>query len=129
MISGRFGDNGELLFDIELIANNSDRFSIEALLDTGFTNGWLAINSQDLESLEWSLIAPRIEMGTAGGEEFFAIYQGKIVIDDKEIVIPVYAGDRISETLLGSRWLEIMELVVKKPKQILTLGFCDRQST
>ncbi|MBN3880367.1 MULTISPECIES: hypothetical protein [unclassified Nostoc] len=54
MISGSFGDNGELFFEIQLVAAaNNDKFSVEALLDTGFTDGWLAINTQDLEVLEW----------------------------------------------------------------------------
>ncbi|MEH1936865.1 MAG: hypothetical protein V7L14_24800 [Nostoc sp.] len=49
MIAGSFGDNGELLFEIELVAANDEKFSVEALFDTGFTDGWLAINTQDLE--------------------------------------------------------------------------------
>ncbi|NES92254.1 MAG: aspartyl protease, partial [Okeania sp. SIO2B9] len=32
------------------------------MLDTGFTTGWLAINSQDLEALQWPLVAPDIEI-------------------------------------------------------------------
>jgi clan AA aspartic protease len=60
MISGSFGDNGELLFEIELVAANNDKFSVEALLDTGFTDGWLAINTQDLEVLEWSRLRKNI---------------------------------------------------------------------
>jgi predicted aspartyl protease len=45
MIEGRFTDDKELLFDIELVAINGEKFPIEALLDTGFTDGWLAINT------------------------------------------------------------------------------------
>ena len=37
MISGEFGENGELFFEIELIADNGEFFPIEVLLDTGFT--------------------------------------------------------------------------------------------
>jgi predicted aspartyl protease len=44
---GSFGDNGELYFEIQQVARNGDEFSIEALLDTGFTDGWLAINTQE----------------------------------------------------------------------------------
>jgi len=36
-------------------------------------------------------------------------------------IIPVHAGDEIPETLLGSQWLEIVELVVNKSKEILTI--------
>ncbi|MBC1194763.1 aspartyl protease [Microcystis aeruginosa BLCCF158] len=121
MIVGRFGENGELLFEIDLIAANGEQFTIEVLLDTGFTTGWLAINSQDLEALQWTLIASQIEMQTARGKEFFDLYEGQVIIDGKEFIIPVHAGDEIPETLLGSQWLEIVELVVNKSKEILTI--------
>jgi predicted aspartyl protease len=51
MMNGRFGDNKELFFEIELVAANNEKFYVEALLDTGFTDGWLAIEAQDLEAL------------------------------------------------------------------------------
>jgi predicted aspartyl protease len=44
---GSFGDNGELFFEIQLVAVSGEEFSVEALFDTGFTDGWLAINTQD----------------------------------------------------------------------------------
>lgn len=50
MISGRFGERGELFFEIDLIASNGDIFSVEVLFDTGFTTGYLAINFQDIEA-------------------------------------------------------------------------------
>lgn len=62
MIVGKFGDNGELFFEVQLIADNNEQFLIEALFDTGFTTGWLAINSQDLEGLKWSIIIPKISI-------------------------------------------------------------------
>jgi predicted aspartyl protease len=65
MIAGSFGDNGELFFEIRLVDRSGLELEIEALLDTGFTNGWLAINTQDVEALGWSLIAAQIEMATA----------------------------------------------------------------
>ncbi len=34
MIAGRFGENRELLFEVELMASNNERFSVEVLLDT-----------------------------------------------------------------------------------------------
>ncbi|MEC4812535.1 MAG: hypothetical protein SAK29_04565 [Scytonema sp. PMC 1069.18] len=43
MISGRFGDNKELFFEIQLVTANGEEFLVEALFDTGFTDGWLAI--------------------------------------------------------------------------------------
>ncbi|BBD66653.1 hypothetical protein NIES4072_60730 [Nostoc commune NIES-4072] len=121
MIAGSFGDNGELLFEIELVAANDEKFSVEALFDTGFTNGWLAINTQDLEVLEWSLMSAQIEMQTARGEAQFDIYEGKLIIDGTEFVIPVHVGNDIPDTIIGSLWLDIMQLVVNKPKCLLTL--------
>jgi len=51
MISGRFGENGELNFEIELITADGEGYPVEVLLDTGFTTGWLALDTQDAESL------------------------------------------------------------------------------
>lgn len=127
MVNGRFGENGELLFEVELIASSGERFSVEVLLDTGFTTGWLAINSQDLEALEWSLIASQIEMQTARGNDFFDLCEGLIVIGGKEFIVPVHISDELSEILLGSQWLETMQLVVNKPQGILTLGMVDSE--
>lgn len=121
MIAGSFGNNGELLFEIQLVANNDERFSVEALLDTGFTDGWLAINTQDLEVLAWSLMAAQIEMQTARGNALFDIYEGTVIIDGTEVTIPIHVGDDLPDTILGALWLDIMQLIVNKPKGILTL--------
>lgn len=121
MIAGSFGNNGELLFEIQLVANNDERFSVEALLDTGFTDGWLAINTQDLEVLAWSLMAAQIEMQTARGNALFDIYEGTVIIDGTEVTIPIHVGDDLPDTILGVLWLDIMQLIVNKPKGILTL--------
>lgn len=118
---GRFGDDGELLFEIQLVAANGEVFSIEALFDTGFTDGWLPINTQDLQALNWLIIAAQISMQTARGEGLFDLYEGKVIIDGTEIIIPVHVGDNIPDTLMGSLWLNIMQLVVNKPRGILTL--------
>ena len=37
MIQGRFGDKGELFFEIELITGDGFYLPVEAMLDTGFT--------------------------------------------------------------------------------------------
>ncbi len=42
MIEGRFGDEDELFFEVELMANNGLELPVDALLDTGFWD-WLAI--------------------------------------------------------------------------------------
>jgi predicted aspartyl protease len=121
MIGGRFGDNGELFFEIQLVSVNGEQFEVEALFDTGFTSGWLSINFQDLEALEWSIILPQIEMQTAQGVEYFDLYEGKVIIDSKEFIIPVHVGEELPETLMGSLWFDIMQLIVNKPRGILTL--------
>jgi predicted aspartyl protease len=118
---GAFGDNGELLFEIQLVAANGEVFSVEALFDTGFTDGWLAINTQDLQALKWVMIAAQISMRTARGEGQFNLYEGKVIIDGTEIIIPIHVGKDIPDTLMGSLWLNIMQLVVNKPRGILTL--------
>lgn len=52
---------------LQLIGVNNQDFLVEALFDTGFTDGWLAIDAQDLDALGWSLIALQVEMTTAQG--------------------------------------------------------------
>jgi predicted aspartyl protease len=126
MIAGSFGDNGELFFEIQLVAAERVEFPIEAILDTGFTNGWLAINIQDLDALGWSLIAAQVEMATARGSAQFDIYEGVIIIDEREVTIPVHVGADIPDTIIGSLWLELMELIVNKSKGILTLEMCEK---
>jgi predicted aspartyl protease len=118
---GSFGDNGELYFEIQLVAVSGEEFFVETLFDTGFTDGWLAINTQDLEALGWSLLASQVEMTTARGDARFNIHEGKVIIDGIEVIIPVHVGDDIPDTIMGSLWLDIMELVVNKPRGILTL--------
>lgn len=121
MIQGRFTDDKELIFDIELVATNGEKFPIEALLDTGFTDGWLAINTQDLEALGWSLLTSQIQLQTAQGKARFNIYEGKIIIDSVEVIIPVHVGDDLPDTILGSFWLDIVQLVINKPSGVFTL--------
>ncbi len=60
-------------------------------------------------------------MQVAQGREFFRLCQGLVVIGGKEYVVPVHVGDELIENLLGSQWLETMQLVVNKPQGILTL--------
>ena len=74
MISGKFGDEDELFFDINLIAADGLELSVEALLDTGFS-WWLAINNQDIEALGWIYLEQQT-MVTAQGDAEFDIYLG-----------------------------------------------------
>jgi predicted aspartyl protease len=65
MINGKFGEIGELFFEIDLIAADRERFPIEVLLDTGFTTGWLALDTEDALSLGWVMIESERVMQTA----------------------------------------------------------------
>ena len=119
MIAGRFGDEDELFFEVELIADNDLQLPVDVLLDTGFS-GWLAMDSQDLEGLDWIYIR-RQKMGTAKGEFNFDIYAGKVRIDEQEFDIPVHVGDGVPEILIGRQWLKNRRLVVDMSAGILTL--------
>jgi predicted aspartyl protease len=109
MIQGRFGDNGQIYFDIELIDDEGLTCPVEAMLDTGFTE-LLAMNKQDVESLDWSFLR-QDQLMTAQGEAAFDIYLGRLMIDGQEFEVPVFAGSAIQEILLGSQWLKVFTLV------------------
>ena len=72
------------------------------VLDTGFTE-FLAINKQDLDSLNW-IYFDEEELQTAQGAASFDIYLGQVIFNDQSFDIPVFAGDDIQEILLGSEW-------------------------
>ncbi|MEH2453650.1 aspartyl protease [Nostoc sp.] len=79
MISGKFGDEDELFFEIDLIAADGLEIPVDTLFDTGFS-WWLAINNQDLEALDWIYIEQQT-MLTAQGDAEFDIYLGKVRIE------------------------------------------------
>ena len=110
MISGEFNSKGELIFEISLIAADGDVIPVKALLDTGFT-GWLAIDTQDAESFGWLLESQEEEMRTARGEARFNLYQGTVLLDEQEYIIPVLGGDELPEILIGVNWLQLKRLV------------------
>lgn len=119
MIQGRFGENEQIYFDIDLFYASSLSFSVEAMLDTGFTE-FMAMNQQDLESLEWIFLS-QDKLMTAQGEATFNIYLGKVVIDNQEFEIPVFAGEEIQEILLGSQWLKLFILEANYQERRVTL--------
>ena len=119
MIQGRFGDEDELFFELELIADNGLELPVDSLLDTGFS-GWLAMDSQDLEGLDWTYVKQE-KMRTAKGEFDFEIYVGKVRIEYLEFDIPVHVGDGVPEILIGRQWLKSRRLVVDMSADILTL--------
>jgi predicted aspartyl protease len=120
MIQGYFGERGELFFEIDLIAADGSIVTVDALLDTGFTD-WLAMNIQDIESLGWSFIEPDRRQ-TARGEAEFNLYQGVVVFDSQEVIIAVVGGEEITDVLIGLPWLETRRLVVDRKGALLTLG-------
>ncbi|MFN6560123.1 MAG: hypothetical protein RMY28_009965 [Nostoc sp. ChiSLP01] len=60
-------------------------------------------------------------MRLAKGEAKFDIYAGEARIDGQKFNIPVYAGDGVSEILLGREWLKNRRLVVDLSAGVLTL--------
>lgn len=119
MIEGRFGAKGQIYFDLDLIDGNGLNLPTEAMLDTGFTE-FLAMNKQDVESLDWMFLRQN-KLKTAQGEAFFDIYLGKVVIDGQEFEIPVFAGEEIQEILLGSQCLKQFTLVANYRQGRVTL--------
>lgn len=121
MIEGQFDSEGKLFFEINLVAADREVIQADALLDTGFTD-WLAMSSQDIESLSWPSIGDERLMQTAQGETLFNVFAGTIELDGQEFNVPVLAGDTIIEVLLGLSWLRTKRLVVDFPAEVLTLG-------
>jgi predicted aspartyl protease len=120
MIQGSFGSQGELYFEIDLIAADGATLTVDALLDTGFTD-WLAMDVQDVESLGWSFVREQ-DRQTARGEATFNLYEGTVSFDGQELTVPVLGGEEISEVLIGLPWLETRRLVVDRKAGLLTLG-------
>jgi predicted aspartyl protease len=92
-----------------------------ALLDTGFT-GWLAIDSQDADSLGWVCDNEPQDMQTAQGEARFNLYEGTVVIEGEEFTVEVLGGNELVNVLLGVLWLRTKRLVVDFLGGMLTLG-------
>ena len=119
-ISGFFGDEDGLFFEIELLAADGLELPVDAMFDTGFS-GWLAINEQDLDALGWVYLDQQT-MRTAQGDSRFDIFLGKMRIDGNEFDVPVHVGQGLSEVLLGRQWLKTRRLVVDMLLSVLTLG-------
>lgn len=64
-------------------------------------------------------------MTTAQGNARFDICEGVMIIDNTKVTIPVHVGDDIPDTIIGSLWLDIMQLSVNKSRGILTLEMCE----
>lgn len=91
------------------------------MLDTGFTAGYLAINQQDIDVLEWPQLQSDIRMKIAQGVGRFEIYEGRVIVDGQEFIVPVHVGQDLPEILIGVKWLKLMRLNVDYQQGILTL--------
>ena len=120
MIQGVFGKNGELFFEISLIAADGSDLIENALFDTGCTD-WLVINVQDIECLEWTFIREQKRL-TAKGLGDFYFYQGTVIFNNQELTIPALGGEDINEILIGLPWLESRRLIVDRKANILTIN-------
>lgn len=120
MISGFFGDEDGLFFEIELLAADGLEISVDVMFDTGFS-GWLAINEQDLDALGWIYVDQQT-MRTAQGDSRFDIFLGKVRIDGNTFDVSAHVGQGLSEVLLGRQWLKTRRLVVDVSSSVLTLG-------
>ena len=119
MIEGRFGENGQIYLEIDLIGGDNFSFPVETMLDTGFTE-FLAMNKQDIQSLDWTF-SGQDKLRTAQGETKFDVYHGRVIIDGQEFEIPVFAGDEIQEILLVSRWLKLFVLIANYAENRVSL--------
>jgi predicted aspartyl protease len=119
MIEGYFNNQGELFFEIGLIASDKSVVFAPAILDTGFTD-WLAMNIQDIESLGWAFIKTQKKY-TANGIIEFNLYAGTVFFDGKEFTIPMIGGDEFTHILMGLQWLNHRRLIVDRKMDWLTL--------
>ncbi|MCW9681666.1 aspartyl protease [Dolichospermum planctonicum UHCC 0167] len=123
MIEGRFGDKGQIYLDIDLIDGDIS-FPVETILDTGFTE-YLAMNKQDVQSLDWPFLRQN-KLRTAQGETEFDVYNGRVIIDGQEFEVPVFSGDEIQEILLGSRWLKLFILIANYGENTVKLDLIEK---
>ncbi len=120
MITGDFNQKGELIFEIGLIGANETLIYVDAILDTGFT-GWLILNNQDAIELGWKRERKPKTVQTADGQTILNIYEGIVAIDSEEFTIPILAGSRVKDILLGVRWLQFKRLIADYSGGVLTL--------
>jgi predicted aspartyl protease len=119
MKKGYFNSRGELFFEMDLMMIDSSIVTVDALLDTGFTD-WLAMNVQDIEDLGWPFL-DKLEKQTANGLVKFSLYAGTVFFDEQELAIEVIGGHRFTHTLMGLQWLRHRRLIVDRKMDQLTL--------
>ena len=108
MIEGRFGDEDELFFEVELIANNGLELPVDALLDTGFS-GWLAMDN--LGILDWRIEELKNWRIEELKQATWRMNPGACTL----------VGAGVPSVLIGRQWLKNRRLVVDMSAGILTL--------
>jgi len=119
MKKGYFNDRGELFFEMDLMMIDSSIVTVDALLDTGFTD-WNAQNTQDIEALGWSFLE-KSEKQTASGAVKFNLYAGTVFFDGQKFAIKVIGGHKFTHALMGLQWLEHRRLIVDRKMDQLSL--------
>jgi len=119
MKKGYFNQKGELFFQMDLMAVDNSMMTVDAMLDTGFTD-WLAMNIQDIECLGWPFFMKQKKY-TANGIVEFNLYAGTVLFDEQEMTIPIIGGDEFTHILMGLQWLNSRRLVVDRKMDLLTL--------
>jgi len=119
MIRGNINSQGELFFEMGLIASDKSVMFTPAILDTGFTD-WIAMNIQDVESLGWAFIKTQKKY-TANGIIEFNLYAGTIFFDEQEFAIEVIGANELTHVLMGLQWLKHRRLIVDRKMDWLTL--------
>ena len=104
-----------------IISPSAEIIPVMALSDTGFT-GWLAIDSQDADSLGWMGNEEPQDMQTARREARFNLYEGTVLIEEERFTVEVLGGNELENILLGVLWLQTKRLVVDFSMGLLTLG-------
>ena len=105
---------------MDLVAADEALISVEAIFDPGF-NDWLLINNKYAEYLGGLKKRNPRRVQTAAGIRFVNVYEGIILIDGEEFIIPVLAGYRVKDILLGVRWLRFKRLIADYSAGVLTL--------
>jgi len=119
MIRGNINSQGELFFEMGLIASDKSVMFTPAILDTGFTD-WIAMNIQDVESLGWAFIKTQKKY-TANGIIEFNLYAGTVFFDEQEFAIEVIGANELTHVLMGLQWLKHRRLIVDRKMDWLTL--------
>lgn len=83
----------------------------------------MAVHGDDIEALGWPILTAEVEMQTARGTEYFDIYEGRVIVDSREFIVPVHVGSDLAEILFCRQWLSLIKLAIDETKGIFTLEY------